>query len=189
MAMKQAKRIQVLYGRGSEHLSRFAEQNSAADLESALGCFLELDGLVLASSWQRTAVEAQLCFCLAGRYRLSASDADRDLAIDRLIPLIGRPDPDGALDSLRIVLGQLLAARAMTRPANDLQDLRTATDLLATAQTSPTIAESQRREALKQLARAKVMLTILRSWAAIAQGRIPDLAETPRNPAAPQRRR
>jgi hypothetical protein len=175
--MKQAKRIRDLYGRGSAHLSRFAECNSAADLELALGCFRELDGMVRADCSQRTAIEAQLCFCLAGRYRLSASATDRDLAIDRLAPLIGRPDPGGALDGLRIVLGQLLAARAMTKPADDLQDLRAAIGLLGTAQASPTIAESQRREALRQLERAKIMLTILRSWEAVAQGRLPDLAE------------
>ncbi|HET7012828.1 MAG TPA: CHAT domain-containing protein [Streptosporangiaceae bacterium] len=175
--MSRAKIIRDLYERGSDALSRFMEHSSVADLDTALECFRQLDGLVPASSWRRTPVQAQLGFCLASRYALSDADVDRDLAIEYLIPLIAKPDPDGALDSLRIVLGQLLASRAMTNPASDLRDLQAAADLLAIAETSPTIVAEQRAEALGQLARAKVMLTILRAWEAIARRTIPDIGE------------
>jgi hypothetical protein len=92
--MNRARHIGDLYDRGSESLFRFMENSSADELESALECFRELDDLVPANSWRRTAIEGHLCFCLTGRYSLSNSDSDRDAALERIVPLVAGPDPD-----------------------------------------------------------------------------------------------
>lgn len=172
--MKQAQQIRRLYQEACDYVSE-SDDITDPKAELAYDRFRELDALLPPQSWRRYALDSHIGLYLAYRYLTDGSAVDRDEAIERLLRAIARPDPDGNLDGCRLMAGQMLADRGLTRKVSERDDLTMATVLLGQAAASPVLEPRLRAEAQEQLARLQAILTMLESWDVLAARQAPDV--------------